>query len=264
MRSLNFNGDFNLTLKESIMQYIELANSYEKIIVDDEDYERVKKYRWNRGSLSKPFFVSGKVNGEIIYLTRFVLQVEPGFKSKITFKNGDPKDYRKENLHYVIKNRYPKPGILEVLSRYSNKYETVLFDVEDTDKIKKYSWDITDRGYVRTKIKGANTSLHRYILDYDGEDVVDHIDRNKLNCQKKNLTIVDHSTNNMNAPAMSHNKIGVRGVSYSEDNNSLHIKCQRQDRILRRTIMIHDYDTVENAIAHAEQIYDQFKQELYK
>jgi hypothetical protein len=114
MRSLNFNGDFNLTLRESNMQYIELANSYEKIIVDDEDYERVKKYRWNRGSLSKPFFVSGKVNGEIIYLTRFVLQVEPGFKSKITFKNGDQK--------IIVKKIYTILLKIDILNQVYLKY----------------------------------------------------------------------------------------------------------------------------------------------
>lgn len=42
--------------------------------------------------------------------------------------------------------------------------------------------------------------LHRYLLGVtDSKILVDHIDRNGLNCQRKNLRLVDCSTNKRNS-----------------------------------------------------------------
>lgn len=58
--------------------------------------------------------------------------------------------------------------------------------------------------------------LHREIaermgLPLDGT-VVDHIDRNKMNCRRSNLRVVSHSDNTLNRGMQSNNKSGAIGV----------------------------------------------------
>jgi hypothetical protein len=77
-----------------------------------------------------------------------------------------------------------------------------LIDSEDIDKIKNYTWWIGKNGYVYTKIYFENKSkiiyLSRLIMDANGNEEIDHIDRNKLNNKKGNLRIADRVTNNAN------------------------------------------------------------------
>jgi hypothetical protein len=77
----------------------------------------------------------------------------------------------------------------------SKKYgrKTVLIDDEDWEKVSKYTWSIHKHRqtfYVSTSITkgdGTNTKLrlHRFLMP--GVRMVDHIDGNGLNNQKRNL-----------------------------------------------------------------------------
>jgi AP2 domain. len=74
-------------------------------------------------------------------------------------------------------------------------------DIEDVEKIKNLKWHIKksrNTNYVAYNDKGRAVFLHRFILDYDGVDDVDHIDHNGLNNRKSNLRIISHSLNLMN------------------------------------------------------------------
>ena len=57
--------------------------------------------------------------------------------------------------------------------------------------------------------------LHRYILGVtDSKILIDHIDRNGLNCQRKNLRITTCSENKRNSSTLSSNKFNFNGLSF--------------------------------------------------
>jgi hypothetical protein len=84
-----------------------------------------------------------------------------------------------------------------------------VFDKEDEDKVKKYSWFITSVGYISSHhsiekgIRGQ-LLLHRLILDIPyfpgkgAKETVDHINRNPLDNRKENLRIVSQIEQNLN------------------------------------------------------------------
>lgn len=79
------------------------------------------------------------------------------------------------------------------------KNKTVLIDDEDIDIFDKYNWHISDSGYIiwRGLINGKKRTirLHRLIMHADDDQIVDHINRNKLDNRKSNLRFVTCSEN---------------------------------------------------------------------
>lgn len=112
----------------------------------------------------------------------------------------------------------------------------VLLDDEDYENISKMTgWYIqksenlnSRTNYVKHDTYGR---LHRYILGITDEAIiVDHIDRNGLNCQKSNLRITNNSINKRNSDTLPNNKFHFNGISYEKgvDNRSGRIKVSYQ------------------------------------
>ena len=112
----------------------------------------------------------------------------------------------------------------------------VLLDDEDYEIISKMpGWYIhkfqnlnSRTNYVQHDNYGK---LHRYILGItDSSIIVDHIDRNGLNCQKNNLRITNNSINKRNSDTLPKNKFHFNGISYEKgiDNRSGRIKVSYQ------------------------------------
>ena len=105
-----------------------------------------------------------------------------------------------------------------------SKYQ-VLLDDEDYEKISKMGgWYIA-----KEENNNANTNyakhdkhgrLHRYLLDItDSSILIDHLDRNGLNCQRDNLRIVTCSENKRNSNTISNNKFNFNGLSFEKGSN---------------------------------------------
>ena len=78
-----------------------------------------------------------------------------------------------------------------------------LVDLEDVQKCKLYKWHLRkghgDTDYVIASLQNnQKIHLHRFVLNYNGEDDVDHINLNGLDNRKSNLRIVNHSVNALN------------------------------------------------------------------
>lgn len=72
---------------------------------------------------------------------------------------------------------------------YTSKGEEFYFDLEDYDKIRNYCWNKSQR-YIQAKsIDGSMILLHKLITNTDENTMVDHKDRNIMNCRKNNLRI---------------------------------------------------------------------------
>lgn len=98
----------------------------------------------------------------------------------------------------------------------SNCSEEFYFDLEDYDKIREYCWykDFST-GYMKTKTPNNKwIYMHRFITDGKYE-LVDHIDRNKLNNRKENLRNATKRQNTLNRNSViSTNTSGITGVYY--------------------------------------------------
>lgn len=70
--------------------------------------------------------------------------------------------------------------------------------------------------YRQVHVKGRLYQVHRLIWLYvTGEwptDLLDHEDRNPMNCRFENLREADHSTNGANRSIGSNNRSGIKGV----------------------------------------------------
>jgi hypothetical protein len=75
----------------------------------------------------------------------------------------------------------------------------ILYDEDDIDWVKNYTWSVGNHGYAVTSIKidGQSTGflMHRVIMDCPEGMVVDHINKNKLDNRKANLRICTQSDN---------------------------------------------------------------------
>lgn len=102
----------------------------------------------------------------------------------------------------------------------------VLFDVSDVDKIKQYKWHLhyreKDKRYDACtnkpgthKNKKRYISMHRFLLNYDGNLQIDHINRNTLDNRSLNLRIVTPYENNQNKES----KFEVKGITFDKSRN---------------------------------------------
>lgn len=99
------------------------------------------------------------------------------------------------------------------LKRHPNKYElkedygicftnngnSFLFDIEDYDKIKDYTWVISTIGYAMSmRYKDKPIMFHRFVMDCPEAMVVDHINHNTLDNRKSNLRVCTPAQNQHN------------------------------------------------------------------
>lgn len=123
------------------------------------------------------------------------------------------------------------------------------FDKEDFDLVFKYCWDVDNStGYVKTIDKINNNGklyLHRLIMGCTKGDgiIIDHIDRNKINCRKHNLRTVNDTQNAINKGIKSNNTSGKVGVSWNKDSN----KWESYITVNKKRIHLGMFDCFEEA-----------------
>ena len=82
-----------------------------------------------------------------------------------------------------------------------------LIDDEDLPRVAPFTWRIREDGYVqRTWIEDGKTChelLHRFIMNAREEEVVDHENGDRWDCQKGNLRVATLSQNAANRPTTS-------------------------------------------------------------
>lgn len=121
-----------------------------------------------------------------------------------------------------------------------------IFDKEDFNKVKKYSWFIDGNGYVVANDAKAEKQmrLHRYLMNPTELDIVDHINRNPSDNRKSNLRICDYKVNNRNRSLGRNNTSGFAGVTFDKSRK----KWMAHLKVDNKFINLGRYDTIEEAI----------------
>lgn len=98
-------------------------------------------------------------------------------------------DYDKLLINTLYENIKGNNNIIRLICN-SCPDAHILIDREDYDKIKYYSWNIANGGYVCTNVNNQFIRIHRLIMNITEPNVyIDHIDKNKLYNTKNNLRI---------------------------------------------------------------------------
>lgn len=129
-------------------------------------------------------------------------------------------------------NEYINHGEWTELIIDSPKYGEfkIKIDSDDFDRVKIYPWCINKcwnkktnlepiwyAGYGGSRDKGISSLLlHRYLMGSPKGKIVDHADRDTLNCMKENLRVCTQSQNKMNTKKQINNVSGHTGVFFSD------------------------------------------------
>lgn len=98
-----------------------------------------------------------------------------------------------------------------IYNRNNQIIGSCFIDKDDYDKVKDIKWGMNHE-YVSTKLNGKEMKLHRFIINARPDQIVDHINRNKLDNRKKNLRFLSSRENVINTGLRSNNTSGCTGV----------------------------------------------------
>jgi hypothetical protein len=144
-------------------------------------------------------------------------------------------EYRRKNndINYILKNDHCEMII---------KDKIIKIDLEDIEKVQKYTWYVNKGGYVYTSIqigrknkRGVyhNILLHRYIMNVENSiyPLVDHINRDILDNRKNNLRLANYQTNVLNSSLRKDNKTGYKCVFLNKQTGKYYSQVRRNGKI---------------------------------
>lgn len=135
------------------------------------------------------------------------------------------------------------PGAIEVKMYGDNDLWTIM-DIDDFKLYSDYKFYVVG-GYASITPETRKLFIHRLIVDFE---IVDHVNRNKLDNRKGNLRSATHNQNRANSRPQKRNRSGYKGVYLN--NNGLY---RAQITMKGKRIHIGYYATaVEAALAYDE------------
>lgn len=112
-----------------------------------------------------------------------------------------------------------------------------LVDAEDFEELNKYTWLASERGYALRRTnqgdKPMTMLMHRQVIGAEKGQVVDHINRDKLDNRRSNLRIVTQAQNTMNRSGDKTNISGFKGVYWQKNRQNW------QARISKDYVRVH-------------------------
>lgn len=101
---------------------------------------------------------------------------------------------------------------IDFYDSFGNYRDTGTFSYEDIDKVLPYKWYKDNVGYMCTTINDEKVRFHTLIPH---DNLIDHIDGNKLNNTRDNLQDIPHALNIAKIPNKQFNPNGVTGIFYT-------------------------------------------------
>lgn len=97
------------------------------------------------------------------------------------------------------------------------KGKFALVDDEDFEKVSQYKWCFNQGYVIRGKWNKGKTdaiAMHRFIMNAQKGELVDHINHNGLDNRRQNLRIATRQQNAINSFKPINNTSGYKGVNY--------------------------------------------------
>lgn len=214
------------------MREIHLANAKGVALVDDEDFEEASRYRWHlaTGGYAKTSLpqTAGEARRET-YL-HWLVSSRMGLEGKVKPRNGIGLDCRRCNL----RPRLPSVTFIDdstVRVELTDGKGAALVDAMDADVASMYSWRLNPDGYAIAHIpkgqgKWTAITLHKAVANRIGLlGMVDHENRDRLDCRRDNLRSCTQAQNSANSKTQRNNKLGVKGVYALGDRFRAQIKA---------------------------------------
>lgn len=138
---------------------------------------------------------------------------------------------------------------MELQASHPDGCKTVLLDIEDYERLGPRVLSIGSHGYAQMWTGVTVALFHRWLMDVPGGTgyrlIVDHINRDRLDCRRANLRLVTPSQSNLNrAIAARELPVGVHRIRSG----------RYQARLKRNRVQYHlgTFDTPEEAAAAVE------------
>lgn len=119
--------------------------------------------------------------------------------------------------------------------------EKAICDKNMVDELSKYYWRMDSCGYVSTNSNKTKIKMHQLIIGKHSGEVIDHINRNKLDNRLENLRVTTFSMNCFNRTPKK-NKSGAVGVI------KRYGKWEARITVNRKVICLGRYEELEDAI----------------
>lgn len=164
---------------------------------------------------------------------------------------------------------------IELQRRGEDSLWTII-DLDDLERVldfpftwsAKYDPDL-DQYYAESTIHkkhngkrwATSMKLHKFIMDVEDSNVVDHINHDTLDNTKGNLRVISHSNNSMNRKSRnSNNKSGYRNVSWSNRENKWIVQLQvnKRNTVLGRFPKDKLLDAAKFAEEKRKELYGEF------
>lgn len=95
-----------------------------------------------------------------------------------------------------------------------NKGNDIIVDDDKWNELLEYKLNITNKGYVTTCINKKRIYLHIYLMNPNSDEIVDHINHNKLDNRLINLRISNLKNNAHNKSVSANSSSKYKGVSF--------------------------------------------------
>lgn len=109
--------------------------------------------------------------------------------------------------------------IIELFNKKKEKICETIVDEDIYYDLIKYNWYLNNHGYVIGRSQDKKlVLLHRYIMKYQGDDFIDHINNNPLDNRKCNLRVITAKQNSQNKVSHKNSTSKYIGVSQKKNN----------------------------------------------
>ena len=108
--------------------------------------------------------------------------------------------------------------IIELFDKEKVKVGETIVDEDNYYDLIKYKLSLNNSGYVSCTNNRMKYSIHRYIMNYTGDNYIDHINNKKLDNRICNLRIVTPHQNSMNCSSSKNSTSKYIGVCYDNNN----------------------------------------------
>jgi hypothetical protein len=102
--------------------------------------------------------------------------------------------------------------IIKLFNKNGKHIASTKVDEDKYYELMKYSWNLTSYGYVQGDVNGKVIQMSHYVIEYDGDDVVDHLYGDILDNRRKNLEIATYEENSSHKLIAKNNTTGCTGI----------------------------------------------------